>query len=66
MLSREEREGLTMWGTSITAQFRGGGELAVSIFGKRDVDGARLVLAEDVEKLLELLKEGEARGEIHR
>lgn len=64
-LSREERNGLAMWGTSINAQFRMGGELALAFFGARDeTDGALLVTADDVEKMLELLKEAEARGEI--
>jgi hypothetical protein len=64
VLSDMERDGLTMWGDSISAQFRDEGQLALNIMdgAPRDVDGVVLLTPGDVSKLAELIEEAESRG----
>ena len=64
MSNYEERDGLTMWGEAISAQFREHGQLALNIMpnARRDVDGVVLVPEGDIAKLHALIVEGDERG----
>ena len=63
VLTREERDGLTIWGETISAQFRDGGRLALHLRSDapRDDDGVVLVSPQDTAKLRALIEEADSR-----
>lgn len=64
ILTREERDGLTMWGESIAVQVRNEGRIAIHLMEDAPNDGYDVLLMPgDVAKLRAFLDEAQKRGE---